>query len=196
MSLIAYGHPLMEVYFFKYLGSLMSVSDYDWPSFLSNLRNAWKKWDRLSRVMEWEGVDTRTTGNLYMALVQAVLLFGLETLVISPRIGRILGGYRHQVVRRMMRQKSRQQVDGSWVYPPLDTAMVEVVLEEVEKYVYHRQNTVAQLIANIPIMYMCLAIEQRLVAQVSQRCWEQTNLDLEGMRAVSRASDMEKMEED
>ena len=96
----------------------------------------------------------------------------------------------------MMRQKSRQQVDGSWVYPPLDTAMVEVVLEEVEKYVYHRQNTVAQLIANIPIMYMCLAIEQRLVAQVSQRCWEQTNLDLEGMRAVSRASDMEKMEED
>ena len=36
-----------------------------------------------------------------MAVVQAVLLFGSETWVLTPRLERSLKGFRHQVARQM-----------------------------------------------------------------------------------------------
>ena len=52
-------------------------------------------------------------------------------------------------------------------------------MEEVETYVTLVQNTVAQFIATILVMDMCLASEQLPGARVSQRWWEQESLDLE-----------------
>ena len=46
--------------------------------------------------------------------------------------------------------------DSGWVYPPLEEAMVEVVLQEVDIYVSRHHNTVAQFIATRPIMDLCL----------------------------------------
>ena len=53
----------------------------------------WKKWDRLLRFLGWEGEDARKLGTLYMAVVQAVLLFESETWVMYPQIGRKMGGF-------------------------------------------------------------------------------------------------------
>ena len=39
----------------------------------------WKKWEHLSRVMGYEDVDDRTSGTFYSTVVQAVILFRLET---------------------------------------------------------------------------------------------------------------------
>ena len=39
------------------------------------------------------GRRPHTHGNLYRAVVQATLLFGAETWVMSPMIGRTLGGF-------------------------------------------------------------------------------------------------------
>ena len=38
---------------------------------------------------------------------------------------------------------TRWDTTGRWVYPPLYSAMTEVGLEEVEKYVLRLQNTIA-----------------------------------------------------
>ena len=48
----------------------------------------------------------------------------------------------------------------------------------------------AQFIATRPIMDMCLALEQHPGAWVSQRWREQGKMELEGIRAASRALEM------
>ena len=46
-------------------------------------------------------MDRRTTGRFYEEAVQAVLLFGSETWVTTPRMEKALEGFHHRVVRRM-----------------------------------------------------------------------------------------------
>ena len=86
-------------------------------------------------------------------------------------------------------------VYGIWVYPPLEVATEEAYLEEVDMYVTHRHNTVAHFIMTRPIVDLCLAAERRSGARVSQRWWEQDNLDLEGMWVASGAAVMEEEED-
>ena len=44
--------------------------------------------------------------------------------------------------------------------------MAEVGLEEMNIYVLHRNNTIVQYIASRPILDLCMAVEQRLGAQM------------------------------
>ena len=63
--------------------------------------------------------------------------------------------------------------------------MAEAGLQEVNTYVSRRQNIVAQYIATMTIMNLCLAAKQRPGPRVEIRWWEQEGLDLEGMRTTS-----------
>ena len=83
-AISAYGIPLATVTSFKYLGRVLSESDDDWPAAAKNLQRERQKWALLSRVLVREGVDARTPGRIYMVVVQAVMLYGLETWVYSP----------------------------------------------------------------------------------------------------------------
>ena len=67
--------------------------------------------------------------------------------------------------------------------------MVEVGLKEVETYLSRRQNTFAQFIANSPIMYLCMAEEQRTGSMVPKRWWEQDRIGVEGMRKAAREAE-------
>ena len=77
------------------------ASDNEWPSAVGNLRKARKKWARMSRILEREGENERMSGTLFKAMVQAVLLSGSETWVLTPCMGRTLGGFHHRVACRM-----------------------------------------------------------------------------------------------
>ena len=70
--------------------------------------------------------------------------------------------------------------DGSWRYPPLDEAMSEARLREVETYVSRHHNPVTQYIVTCPIMELCLEMEWRPGARVSNRWREQGCLDIVG----------------
>ena len=82
---------------------------------------------------------------------------------------RVLGSFHHRVVRRMMVWQLRKGWGGGWVYHPLEDAMVEAELQEVETYVSCRQNTVAQHIATRLIADLCLAENWRQVPRVAMR---------------------------
>ena len=56
----------------------------------------------------------------------------------------------------------KRQRDGTWVYPPIGTALEMVGMDEIGVYITLRQNTVTQYIATRPIMDLCLAVEWRL----------------------------------
>ena len=133
----------------------MTTSDDDCPAVVGYLRKAQMKWDRLSRILGREGEKTQVSRIFFKSVVQAVLLFGSETWVMTPRMGRTLGGFQHRVDRQISGRQPQLLQDGSWEYPPLEEAMWEAGLQEVESYVLRRQNTVAQYIATRPILGLC-----------------------------------------
>ena len=94
-----------------------------------------------------------------MVVVQAVLLYGSETWVVTPRAENALVGFHHRVVRRMAGTGPKIRLKRTWVYPPIGVAPETVGLEEIRVYITHRHNTVAQYIATCPIMDLCLVVE-------------------------------------
>ena len=114
---------------------------------------------RLTRILSREGADARTSGQIYLAVVQLVQLYGSETWVMTPYIGRVLGGFHHRLAHRLTGRQPWRGRDGVWIYPPLEDAMAEAGLQEVDTYVSRCQNTVAQFIATRPIRNLCLAAE-------------------------------------
>ena len=76
--------------------------------------------------------DARTLGVIYIAVVQAVMLYGSEMWVMKPRIGRVWGRFHHRVDRRLTGRQPCRGRYGGWLYPPLLDAIAEAVLQEVE----------------------------------------------------------------
>ena len=127
----------------------------------------------------------RMTGRFYVAVVQAVLLFGSEMWVLTPQLEKALEGFHHRAERRMAVMGPKRQPDGTWLYPPIGAALTMVGLEEIGVYISRRQNTVAQYIANHLIMDLCLAAEQNPGMRLSSQLWEQPALDITGIRAAT-----------
>ena len=72
-----------------------------------------------------EGADARTSGRIYVVVVQAVVIYRSETWVMTPCIGRVLGRFHRRVARRLTGRQPRRGRYSVWVYPPLEYAMVE-----------------------------------------------------------------------
>ena len=107
-----------------------------------------------------------------MAVVQAVLLFGSETWVITPWMEKTLKGFHHRALRRMAGMVPKRQRYGTWVYPPIGEALETVGMDEIGLYITRRQNTIAQYIATRPIMDLCLTLERNPVLKLPGRWWE------------------------
>ena len=89
------------------------------------LSKARKSWGSLSRILCREGEDARVSGNFLKAVVKAVLLFGAETWVLTPRMERALDSFQHGAAFRLTERQPRRREDGRWEYPPLKEAMRE-----------------------------------------------------------------------
>ena len=113
----AHGKPLETVTTFKYLGRLMTAGDDDWPEVAVNLVKSWKSWGRQSRIVSREGADKRVPGNFFKAVVQAVLLFGAEMWVLTPRIERELESFMHGAARRITGNQPRRGGVGNGSIP-------------------------------------------------------------------------------
>ena len=101
----AYGKPLENVLAFNYLGRVMTAGDNNWPAVAGNLSKARKSWGRLSRILCREGADARVSGNFFKAVVQAVLLFRVETWVLLQVELLPRGTKRKPVIRRLSQQR-------------------------------------------------------------------------------------------
>ena len=81
-----------------------------------------------------------TLEKFYVAVIQEVLLYGSDTWVLTPRIGRLMGRFHHRVARGLMGRQPQIGRDGGWVYHLLAGAMLEAGLHEVETYVSRLHN--------------------------------------------------------
>ena len=54
-------------------------------------------------------------GQIYLAVGQSIFLYGSEKWVMTPRIGRVLGGFHHKVARRLKGGKPWRGGDRVWI---------------------------------------------------------------------------------
>ena len=92
----------------------MTEVDYDWLVVVGNLWKAQKRWGRLSQILIREGADPKVSGNFYKAVAQAVLLFGAETWVLTPRMEQALDSFQHRVASSIAGKQSWRRTDGRW----------------------------------------------------------------------------------
>ena len=62
--------------------------------------------------------------------------------VVTPLVKNLLGVSHHGVARRTLGNIPRRRTKGTWEYPPLGSVMSAVGIEEIETYIFRRQNTV------------------------------------------------------
>ena len=56
----------------------------------------------------------------------------------SLQVWKALGGFHHQVIRKLTGQMSQQTGDSNWTYPPLGEAIAEAVIQEIYTYIIRR----------------------------------------------------------
>ena len=93
---LAYGTPIMAVSLFWYLGKTLLSAENDWLAVERNLQRDLVNWERLTKILVMEGADKRIVGKFCVAVVQAVLLFGSETWVLTPQLEKALKGFHQQ----------------------------------------------------------------------------------------------------
>ena len=91
---------------FKYLWRILDRSDDDWPAVLRNVRNACGVWIRLGKLFRREGAEPRVSAMFYQEVVQAVLLFGAETWILSEALSRNLEGVHVGFLRHIAEQRA------------------------------------------------------------------------------------------
>ena len=73
---------LEGVSIFRYLGRTLDQTDDDCPELRRNIMRARLVWGRLGTMLRQEGVDPRVAEMFYRAVVQEILLYGVDKWVL------------------------------------------------------------------------------------------------------------------
>ena len=65
------------------------------------------------RFLSQEGADPKVLDHLFKVVFQAMLLFGEDTWVMTPRMERDLISFQHRVAQRLIRRQNMRWVGGS-----------------------------------------------------------------------------------
>jgi hypothetical protein len=149
------GEALERVFSYCYLGRPLAGNNSDWPALFRNVKKAKMKWGQIARPLIKTGIRMRIVGLFYKAIVQAVLLYGCETWVITPDMLRVLESFHNRTARRIANMMPRLE-DGVWFTPSVKKARRKAGLYTMEHYIRKRQNTIAEYIATRPIYEQCL----------------------------------------
>ena len=72
--------------FFKYLGHWLSRDDCDNKAVTKNIQKAARQWGQISRLLKRETAEPKVMARFYLAIIQAILLYGSETWVLTTRL--------------------------------------------------------------------------------------------------------------
>ena len=93
---------------------MLTAGDDDWLPVVVNLGKARWSWGRLSRVLVREVADPKVSRTFYTAVAQAVLLFGAETWVLTPRMEKALDSFQSRLASRITGRQPWRKKYGSW----------------------------------------------------------------------------------
>ena len=88
---------------YRYLERVILESDENWTAVIQNIEKAQAVWMQMMMILSREGVRLWVSGFIFKYVINTVLLFGAETWVVTPHMGRFLGGFQYQATRRLAR---------------------------------------------------------------------------------------------
>ena len=157
---------------FRYLGRILDENDDDSHAIERQLSRAKARWGRIASVLRSEGVNSRTMGYFYKAVVQAVLLYGSESWVISNFYQRQLQSFHSRIARYLTGRHIRCDENGDWHHPPTEDVLEEAGLHSVDHYIQVRRTTVrSKFVIGRPLFNAC--IQSRAVTRKAV-WWELT----------------------
>jgi hypothetical protein len=179
-----HGEALERVEVYKYLGRLLAQDDDDIQAIRAQLRKARATWARVGQVLRAENVPPRVAAKFYKAVVQAVLLYGSETWVLSTAALASLEGFHIRAAYRMaVRHKPRRGPGNRWIYPKSKDVLEECGMSTLEEYITVRRQTIAVYVATRPILIECRQGERKRGA-VPHRWWWEQQMDLDVNDAI------------
>jgi hypothetical protein len=168
-----HGDVLEQVEVFKYLGWMMAQDDDDIQAIRVQLRKACATWARVGQVLRSENALPPIAARFYQAIVQAILLYGSETWVISrTALTRLKGFHIRAAYRMAKRNKPKRSPGNVWQYPRLVDVLKECGMKTMEEYIHIRRQTIATYVATRPILAECRRGERRRGAVPHQWWWE------------------------
>jgi hypothetical protein len=169
-----HGDVLERVEVFKYLGRLLVQDDDDIQAIRAQIQKAWATWARVGQVLRSENTSPCMAAKFYMAVVQAVLLYGSEMWVLSPTALPRLEGFHIRAAYRMAKQHKPCRGPGNqWIYPKSGEVLKECGLRTIREYIAIRQQTIAVYVVTRPILGKCKQGVRKRGAIPRRWWWEQ-----------------------
>jgi len=164
------GVPLGAAQTHQHLGRLLACNDNDWPVIQTQLKKARSRWGSLSRILVREGATPGVSGMFHKAVVQAVLLCGCESWVLTDKVWKVLASFHDRAARRIAR-KMPYEVGEVWIHPPLEEAREDAGVHTIQHCAEKRQNRVAMCVASRPIWPHCVGTDANPDISASQIMW-------------------------
>ena len=111
----------------------------------------------------------------FKAVVQAVLLYGSETWVLTDSALRCLEGFYYRAACRMARRNrpKKNERTGEWRYPDKKELFEEVGLYTLTEYIEKRRKTIGAYIRDRPILDLCRDGERQRGTSKHRGWWDQ-----------------------
>ena len=94
----------------------------------------------MARILKEEGTNARCMNKFYLAIVQAELLYGSESWVVTAREWKKLRSFHRRAVRYMTGNHIRK-MEGGWEYPQHEDLFQKCGLSQIETYIEKRRGT-------------------------------------------------------
>jgi hypothetical protein len=168
------GDVLERVEVYKYLGRMMAQDDNNLQAIRAQLWKARSTWAWVGQVLWSKNALPFVAVQFYQAIIQAILLYGCETLVISwTALARLEGFHIHTAYRMANKNKPKRSPWNEWVYPRLEDVSKECGMTTIEEYIQIFRQTIAVYVATRPIFNKCRQGERKSWAILHRWWWEQ-----------------------
>ena len=165
------NEPIEKVREFLYLGRWIFDTDDDTEAINRQLKKTKYRWIKLSKVLKRQDANPTIMGSFYQAIIQAVLLYGSESWVISENNMKKLRSFHYKCARHMVGHHIRLDPDSNeWHYPPSHDVLNKCGLKPIESYIESRRCTLREYMLDRPIYKKCIN-SKPIQTNVNQLTW-------------------------
>ena len=105
------GKQIERVREFKYLGQIISEDDDDLKCIESQIKKARSRWWRMAKILKHEGANARVMAKFYIATIQAILLYGSKSWVLTKKNLQKLNSFHLRAIQHMTGEHIRKKQD-------------------------------------------------------------------------------------
>jgi hypothetical protein len=162
--------PIENVTDFKYLGRILTNKDNDTAAVEANLVKARNRWARVRKVLVQNGANPKHMVSFYLTIIQAILLYGAETWVLSDAMERKLSSFHNRCARYLTHMPIHQSPEGTWIVPSTAQVLKCAKLLPIQEYIRKRRETVKKYAITREILTLCTE-SRPLASNPNQLVW-------------------------